>query len=113
MKTMTILMLKGFYQIEKRLTNDVAPFASVFVIVACLLGIVFCKMEIRRMGYSILQLSRVERQIRDKERLQMVQLAKITRPDHLQAVAEHRLTLRKPGSGQVIQMTEQGVVFRE
>jgi hypothetical protein len=95
------------------MTADIAPFASVFIIVACLLTIVFCKMEIRRMGYSILQLSRVERQIRDQERLQMVQLAKITRPEHVQAVAENRLTLRKAGSGQIIQMTEQGVVFRE
>jgi len=112
-KTLTVGLLRGFYQIEKRLTSDIAPFASVFVIVVCLLAIVFCKMEIRRMGYSILQLSRVERQIRDQERLQMVQLAKITRPEHVRAVAENRLTLRKAGSGQIIQMTEQGVVFRE
>lgn len=113
MKHMTIWMLKGFYQIEKNLTHDVAPFASITIIVASLLGLVFCKMEVRRMGYSILQLSRVERQMRDHERLQMVQLAKITRPERLQAVAEHRLTLRKPGSGQIIQMTEQGIAFRE
>jgi len=113
MKLLTVWILKGFYQIEKRLTEEVAPFASVTIIVATLLAMVFCKMEVRRMGYSILQLSRTERQMRDHERLQMVQLAKITRPERLQALAEHRLTLRKPGIGQIIQMTEQGVAFRE
>lgn len=93
--------------------RDFAPFASLLVVVACLFCMVFCKMEVRRMGYSLLKLSRAERQIRDHEREQMVQLAKITRPERLQAVAQHRLTLRKPGSGQIIQMTEQGVAFRQ
>lgn len=113
MKILTIWILKGFYRIEKNLSSDVAPFASITLIVMSLLAMVFCKMEVRRMGYAVLQLSRTERQMRDHERLQMVQLAKITRPERLQAVAENRLTLRKPGYGQIIQMTEQGVAFRQ
>jgi hypothetical protein len=113
MKRFVMLVLKFFYLIEKNLTHDIAPFASIMIIVVSLLSVVFCKMELRRMGYSILQMSRIERQMRDHERSQMVQLAKITRPERLQSVAEHHLTLRKPGLGQVIQMTEQGVAFRE
>jgi hypothetical protein len=92
---------------------DFAPFASLMVGVACLFCMVFCKMEVRRMGYSVLKLSRAERQMRDHEREQLVQLAKITRPERLQAVAQNRLTFRKPGLGQIIQMTEQGIAFRQ
>ncbi len=93
--------------------REMAPFASVMIGVGCLFAMVFCKMEVRRMGYSVLKLSREERQMRDQERQQMIQLAKMTRPERLQDVAEHRLTLKKPESGQIIQMTEQGVAFRE
>src|SRR5258708_1310770 len=118
MKTVIFVVLQGMYSrclpyFVPGFNREVAPFISVLIIVAGLLAMVFCKMELRRVGYSILQLARVERQIRDGERLQMVQLAKITRPERLQAVAEHRFTLRKPGFGQIIQMTEQGVAFRE
>lgn len=113
MRKFTILFLKGIHFVESSLSREFAPFLSILVIIGCLLSMVFCKMEVRRMGYSVLQLTRVERQSRDRERVQMVQLAKITRPERLQAVAENRLTLKKPGFGQIIQMTEQGVAFRE
>ena len=113
MRKLTLLLLKAVHLFETSISREVAPFASVLVIVGFLLSMVFCKMEVRRMGYSILQLTRVEHQMRDRERVQMVQLAKITRPERLQSVAEHRLTLRRAGAGQIIQMTEQGVAFRE
>lgn len=113
MKAITMVLLKAVYFCERNISREMAPFLSVLVIVATLLGIVFFKMEVRRMGYSVLQLTRVERQMRDQERLQMVQLAKIMRPERLQALAQNRLTLKKPGIGQIIQMTEQGIAFRE
>lgn len=70
-------------------------------------------MEVRRLGYSVLKLSREERQMRDKERVQVIQLAKMTRPERLQSVAQNRLTFKKPESGQIIQMTEQGIALRQ
>ncbi len=94
-------------------TQELAPFASISIIVFCLLSVVFCKMEVRRMGYSVLKLTSSERQMRDLERQQLVQLAKITRPERLQAVAQNRLTLRKPESGQIIQMTDTGIALRQ
>jgi len=98
----------------KRIINqELAPFISVGIIVASLFGVAFMKMEVRRMGYSVLKLSREERTIRDLERQQLVQLAKITRPERLQELAQARLTLRKPHSGQIIQMTDHGVAFRQ
>jgi hypothetical protein len=93
--------------------RELAPFVSLLIFVASLFSMVFCKMEVRRMGYSVLKLSRYERQIRDQERQQLVQLAKITRPERLQAVAQNRLTFKKPEHGQIIQMTESGLAFRQ
>ena len=65
------------------------------------------------MGYSVLKLSREERVLRDQERVQTIQLAKMTRPERLQAVAQGRLTFKKAESGQIIQITEQGIAFRQ
>jgi hypothetical protein len=113
MRKLSLLFVQSLHFFETSISREFAPFLSVLIVVGFLLSMVFCKMEVRRMGYSILQLTRVEHQMRDRERVEMVQLAKITRPERLQSVAEHRLTLRRAGAGQIIQMTEQGVAFRE
>lgn len=93
--------------------RDLAPFASLLLIVFCLFSVVFCKMEVRRMGYSVLKLSREERQMRDLERQQMIQLAQITRPERLQQVAQNRLTLKRAEEGQIIQMTGRGIALKQ
>ena len=93
--------------------RELAPFASLLIIVFCLFSIVFCKMEVRRMGYSVLKLSREERQMKDLERQQMIQFAKITRPERLQQVAQARLTLKKAEVGQIIQMTGRGIALKQ
>ncbi len=93
--------------------REYAPFASLMIIVICLFSVVFCKMEVRRMGYSVLKLSREERNMKDVERQQMIQLAKITRPERLQQVAQGRLTLKKAEVGQIIQMTGRGIAFKQ
>ncbi len=97
----------------KAKARELAPFLSVLILIATLFSIVFCKMEVRRMGYSVLKLSREERQMRDREREQIIMLAKMTRPERLQSVAQNRLTFKKPESGQIIQMTEQGIALRQ
>lgn len=93
--------------------KELAPFVSVFIIIASLFGVVFCKMEMRRMGYSVLKLTREERKLRDHQRQQMIQLARITRPERLQAVAQARLTLKKAESNQIIQMTGRGIALKQ
>lgn len=97
----------------KKELHELAPFVSILIIVASLLIVVFCKMEVRRLGYSVLKLTREDRQMRDHERQKQVQLAKIMRPDRLQMVAQKSLKLDKPGSGQIIQMTERGLALRQ
>lgn len=93
--------------------NGLKPFASILIAIATLLGVCFFKMEIRRAGYSVLKLAREERRLRDWQRQQTIRLAKITRPERVQALAQNRLTLKQAESGQIIQMTEQGIALKQ
>lgn len=92
--------------------HEWAPFISVAFFIVALFSVVLCKMELRRVGYSVLKLTREERSLRDEQREQMIQLARMTRPERLQAVAQSRLTLKKAEAGQIIQMTQQGVALK-
>lgn len=94
-------------------TREWAPFVSVSFLIFALFSVVLCKMEVRRMGYSVLKLTREERSLRDEQREQMIQLARMTRPERMQALAQARLTLKKAESGQIIQMTPQGVALKQ
>ena len=93
--------------------QDLKPFLSVLMIISSLFVLVFFSMEVRRVGYSVLKLSREEKQLKDENRHQMIKLAKITRPERVQNVAESRLTLKKAVSGQIIQMTEAGIALKQ
>ena len=92
---------------------DIAPFVSLAILAVALFFLAFSKMEVRRLGYSVLKLSREERSLRDLERDAVIRLAKATRPERLASVAESRLTLRRAEKGQIIQMTENGVALEQ
>lgn len=94
-------------------SNTLKPFLSVVLITLTLFTLAFFKMEIRRVGYSVLKLSREEKRLRDRHRQQVVQLAHVTRPERLRSLAQSRLTLRKAESGQIIQMTEMGIALKQ
>jgi hypothetical protein len=100
-------------QLKKKSIEELRPYLSIFIIITFLFSIVFLKMEIRRIGYSDLKLARDEKRTRDQQRGQMIALAKVTRPDRLQKVAESRLTLRKAEVGQIIQMTDVGRTLKQ
>ncbi len=93
--------------------HEWAPFLSIAFLIVALFSVVLCKMELRRVGYSVLKLTREERSLRDEQREQMIQLARMTRPERLQAVAQAKLTLKKADASQIIQMTQQGVALKQ
>ncbi len=95
-------------QMRRQNIEEFKPYLSIFIIITFLFSMVFLKMEIRRIGYADLKLSRDEKRTRDQSRGQMIALAKVTRPDRVQKLAESRLTLRKAESGQIIQMSDLG-----
>ncbi len=93
--------------------KELKPYLSIFIIITFLFSVVFLKMEIRRIGYADLKLSRDEKRVRDQSRGHMIALAKVTRPGRLQKLAESRLTLRKAESGQIIQMSDLGHLAKQ
>lgn len=87
---------------KRRSMNEFKPFLSVIIIIAVLFGILFCKMEIRRIGYSILKMAQIEKKLREQRRTKELQLAELTRPERVESVAQNKFTLRKADSKQVI-----------
>lgn len=71
-----------------------------------MLTIVFCKMEIRRLGYVVWKLSREEKVAQDTKRLQMLHYAKLTRPERIEDFAVKYFDLKKASSDQVIHLEE-------
>lgn len=89
------------------------PFLSVVILIATLFSTVFFHMEIRRVGYTVLTLGRQERDLRDENRKQLVNLARLTGPERLNRIAQSRLQLTRPNPGQVIQIADQGIAITQ
>lgn len=90
-------------------SHAIKPFLSVIAIILTLFAIVFLQMEERRAGYMNLKLARQHRGLLDQKRGLEIQLAKITRPQLLEKVAQDRLTLKRANAGQIIQLTGEGM----
>ena len=87
--------------------NDILPFVSVLLLVSTLFLMVFAKMEVRRMGYSVLKASQEYRKLKDHQRLMRMEYARLTRPEHIRKYAVSRLTLNDARNGQIIQLAGQ------
>ena len=83
----------------------VKPFLSVLMIVSTLFAIVFFKMEERRLGYEILNLTRQQKQILEEKRVRTIQLARILRPQQVEKTAQSKFGVRKIQSNQIIHLT--------
>jgi hypothetical protein len=81
------------------------PFFSILLIIGTLFTLVFLQMEERRLGYAILKSTREQRQILEEKRERSMQLAKITRPQHVEQLAQSRFTLKKVQANQIIHLT--------
>lgn len=80
------------------------PFISVLFITTTLLGIVFVKMEERRISYVVLKLTHEHKKAIEIERQKEIQLAKLTRPQLLENVATQKLTLKRATASQIIHL---------
>ena len=84
--------------------RHIKPFVSIALIILTLLTIVFLQMEERRMGYSILKLRRENKELQGEKRVDEIQLAKLSRPQHLENVAQNKFTLKRVQPRQVIHL---------
>ena len=88
-------------------TNDIRqlkPFLSLLIIIATLLGLVFIKMEERRLSYAVLKLTREFKKTNELKRQKEISLAKLSRPQLVENIATQRLTLRKIKPAQIINL---------
>ena len=90
----------------------IKPFISVSLIIFTMLAVVFMKMEVRRIGYSLLKDSRQHKTLMETKRLQEMTLAQLVRPERIETFAQKRLSLQKPTKGQIVQLSGQKIVLQ-
>ena len=84
--------------------HSIKPILSCVIIIFAMMIVVFAKMEVRRLGYSVFKLAQKERHLTDEYRKQQIFLAHLNRPEHIEHLARTRLNLRKAKKGQIIQI---------
>lgn len=84
--------------------KDFKPIVSIVVIVSTLITLVVLKMEERRLGYELFQLSSQHRKLVEQKRMHEISLTKMTRPQFVQKIAEKRLDLQQANQGQIIHL---------
>ncbi len=90
---------------RKENIKQLRPFFSILLIIFTLFLIVFLQMEERRMGYSVLKLTREIKKVNEDKRTREIQLAKITRPQLLDKMAQSKFTLKKVQANQIIHLS--------
>ncbi len=90
---------------SKENIKQLRPFFSVLLIIFTLFTIVFLQMEERRMGYSVLKLTREYKKQNEEKRMREIQLAKVTRPQLLDYMAQSKFTLKKVQANQIIHLS--------
>ncbi|MEK2689996.1 histidine kinase [Bdellovibrio sp. GT3] len=86
--------------------RQLKPFFSILLVIFTLFSIVFLQMEERRMGYVVLKLTREHKKVQEEKRTKEIALAKITRPQLLDHMAQQKFTLKKIQANQIIHLTD-------
>lgn len=86
-------------------------FVSILLILGSLFALVFFKMEVRRLGYEVWQLSRVEKNETEKVRAKNLAFAKLVRPERVEKYAKTYWALQRANQNQVIQLQTAGIHF--
>jgi hypothetical protein len=90
---------------SSRSFRQLRPFFSVLIIIGTFFSLVFLQMEERRLGYSVLKLSREYKKIYEEKHVKEIQLVKITRPQLLEHMAQSKFTLKKVQADQIIHLS--------
>jgi cell division protein FtsL len=89
-----------------RLRRRAREVVAFYVLGLCLMGLalfhVWLRFRVVHMGYVLSSASKLQHQIEHENRELKVELATLTSPDRLEAMARRRLGLRPPEKGQVI-----------
>jgi hypothetical protein len=86
--------------------GEIKPVLSLVMIVASLLVLAMVKIEERRMGYELLQLSRQQRQWVEEKRMKTMRIAKLLKPQQIEKVAHSKLTMKRIEQSQIVQLND-------
>jgi len=84
--------------------RQLRPFLSLIFIITTLLGLVFIKMEERRLSYVVLKLTKEHKKVTEQKKQKELLLAKLTRPQLLENLATHKATLKRVTPAQIIHL---------
>ncbi len=84
--------------------RQLKPFFSILLVIFTLFSIVFLQMEERRMGYVVLKLSHEHKKVLEEKRVREIALAKVTRPQLLDHMAQQKFTLKRIQASQIIHL---------
>lgn len=87
------------------MNSQLKPFLSLLFVISTLFGLVFIKMEERRLSYIVLKVTKEHKKNVEIKKQKELELAKLTRPQHLQDVATQKLTLKRITASQIIHLT--------
>ncbi|MFZ3228633.1 MAG: histidine kinase [Pseudobdellovibrio sp.] len=92
--------------------RQLKPFLSLLFIISTLLGLVFIKMDERRLSYVVLKSTRDFKKINETARQKEIALAKLLRPQLVETVAMQRLTMRKIKPAQIINLSSANLTIK-
>jgi hypothetical protein len=93
--------------------RQLKPFCSVLILIFTFFSLVFLQMEERRLGYSVLKLSREYKRVLEDKHVREIQLVKITRPQLVEHMAQSKFTLKKIQADQIIHLSGSNASFIE
>lgn len=86
--------------------KSLKPFFSILFLIFTLIGLVFVKMEERRLSYFVLKQTQEYKKISEVKKQKEIALAKLTRPQLLENLATKKLTLKRISQSQIIHLTD-------
>jgi len=98
---------------SRKNVSEIKPVISILLILFTMLSVVFFKMEIRRMGYSVFKSVNIYRSLQDNYRSKVIDYARYTSPDHLRQTALTKLTMTEAKYGQIIHMSGEQIALRQ
>lgn len=92
--------------------RQLKPFLSLLFIFTTLLGIVFIKMEERRLSYVVLKMTKDHKKVIEIQKQKEISLAKLTRPQLMENLATRRVALKRVTASQIIHLTSAEPIAR-
>ncbi len=99
-------------QERRLLLKRLSPFFNILMIISTLFIIVFCKITLRKISYSLYQENKKFNEVQDKYYKQLKKYGKLNRSEELDRWARHHFT-EKLKKGKIIQIIDGKIAIPE